>query len=82
MGYVVSHSVLCKELKTAIFCGLERFSQPFPQSFPHFLCKRTFTLSQEVRLGGRKVHNRRRFSVTKASVHECIEPVVQLFRED
>lgn len=77
----LSHSVVCKELKGPIFCGLPRFSQRFPQCFPHFLCKRMFTLSKDVWLGGRKVNNCRWFSGSKAPVDDAFEPFLQLAGE-
>ena len=40
-----------------------------------------FTLSQEVRLAGGKVHNCRRFSVQHASVDDGVEAILQISRE-
>lgn len=53
----VSPNELCNSLKAASFCGFVSFSQRFPQRFPHFLCKETFTLPDEARFIAGKVHD-------------------------
>src|SRR5687767_7810557 len=63
---VVSPKPLCKSLKAAIFCGPLRFSQRFPQCFPHFLCKESLTLADEPWLITGKVHDGRRFSFERS----------------